>query len=419
MTVRVTTLDNGLRVATDAMETVETVTMGAWIETGARDEPAEINGISHLLEHMVFKGTERRSARDIAEEIEAVGGHLNAYTSRENTAYYAKVLKEDVDLAVDLISDIVLNATMDPVELEREKSVICQEIHQANDTPDDIVFDFFQEAAYPSQAIGRPVLGTADIVNSLSRDDIHAYRQKGYTAPATVFCAAGRVDHDRLVDKIANAFHTLPSSPRAGRDAARYTGGQYRVERELEQIHIILGLDGIGYKDDDFYAASVLSTLFGGGMSSRLFQEVREERGLAYSIYSFLSCYEDSGLFGIYAGTGAEHLDALIPLIADEARKVADQLGPEETARARAQLKANILMARESTSARAEQLARQIMVFDRPLPVEEIVAEIEAVDDDAVKSVARRMFQGAPTISAIGSVSSLESTDALAARFAL
>lgn len=418
MSVRVTELANGLRVATDTMDTVETVSLGTWVETGSRDEAAEVCGISHLLEHMVFKGTERRTAREIAEEIEAAGGHLNAYTSRENTAYYAKVLKEDIGLGVDLVSDIFMHATMDATELEREKSVICQEIHQAHDTPDDVVFDLFQEVAYPGQAIGRPVLGTEDVIRGFSRDDVQAYRQKGYTAPATVFCAAGRVDHNQLVDLVGEAFSALPNTPRPAREQAVYHGGDSRIERDLEQVHIVLGLNGVGYKDDDFYAASVLSTVFGGGMSSRLFQEVREERGLAYSIYSFLACYEDSGIFGIYAGTGSEHLDDLIPLLADEAQKVSTDLGPEETQRARTQLKASILMARESTSARAEQLARHIMLFDRPLGVDEIVAEIDAVDDNAVRAVADRLFTGIPTVSAIGPISGLESHEALAKRFA-
>lgn len=418
MSVRVTELGNGMRVATDTMDTVETVSLGTWVETGSRDETVAVSGISHLLEHMVFKGTERRSARAIAEEIEAVGGHLNAYTSRENTAYYAKVLKEDVNLAVDLVSDIFMHATMDPVELEREKSVICQEIHQAHDTPDDVVFDLFQEVAYPDQAIGRPVLGTESVINSFTRDDVQAYRQQGYTAPATVFCAAGRIDHAQMVDLVGEAFEALPATPRPAREQAIYHGGDSRVERDLEQVHIVLGLNGVGYKDNDFYAASVLSTVFGGGMSSRLFQEVREERGLAYSIYSFLSCCEDSGVFGIYAGTGSEHLDDLIPLLAEEAGKVSKTLGVEETQRARAQLKASILMARESTSARAEQLARHIMLFDRPLSVDEIVTNIDAVDDNAVRNVADRLFKGTPTVSAIGPIGGLESHDALAQRFA-
>lgn len=417
MTVRVTTLGNGMRVATDSMKNVETVTLGTWVGIGARDEAPEVNGISHLLEHMVFKGTERRTARQIAEEIEAVGGHLNAYTSRENTAYYAKVLKDDIGLAVDLVSDIVMHATMDPTELEREKSVICQEIHQAHDTPDDIVFDLFQEAAYPEQAIGRPVLGTEEIIRSLSRGDVDGYRQQSYTAPHSLFCAAGNIDHDHLVDLIANTFDTLPTRNGNGREVAKYAGGDIRLERDLEQVHIVLGLEGIGYKDDDFYAASVLSTLFGGGMSSRLFQEVREERGLAYSIYSFLSCYEDSGIFGIYAGTGEEHLGDLIPLLADESRKVIDSLDPEETDRARAQLKASILMARESTSARTEQMARHLMLFGRPLDPKEIVSKIEAVDDEAVRAVARRIFKGTPSVAAIGPVQGLEAPDSLAQRF--
>jgi len=417
MTVRVTTLDNGMRVATDSMQNVETVTLGTWVGIGARDEAPEINGISHLLEHMVFKGTERRTARQIAEEIEAVGGHLNAYTSRENTAYYAKVLKDDIGLAVDLVSDIVMHATMDPTELEREKSVICQEIHQAHDTPDDIVFDLFQEAAYPEQAIGRPVLGTEDIIRTLSRDDVESYRKESYTGPHSLFCAAGRVDHDELVEMIADTFDTLPTLNGNGREVAAYKGGDIRLERDLEQVHIVLGLEGVGYKEDDFYAASVLSTLFGGGMSSRLFQEVREERGLAYSIYSFLSCYEDSGIFGIYAGTGEEHLADLIPLLADEAHKVTGTLNEEETERARAQLKASILMARESTSARTEQMARHLMLFGRPLDPDEIVAKIEAVDGDAVRNVAERIFQGRPSVAAIGPVKGLEAADSLAQRF--
>ena len=417
MSVRVTTLDNGMRVATDSMQNVETVTLGTWVGIGARDEAAEVNGISHLLEHMVFKGTERRTARQIAEEIEAVGGHLNAYTSRENTAYYAKVLKDDIDLAVDLVSDIVMHATMDAGELEREKSVICQEIHQAHDTPDDIVFDLFQEAAFPEQAIGRPVLGTEDIIRSLGRDDVDGYRNQSYTAPHSLFCAAGRVDHDHLVELISETFAPLPKLAQNDREQAKYHGGDVRLERDLEQVHIVLGLEGMGYKDDDFYAASVLSTVFGGGMSSRLFQEIREERGLAYSIYSFLSCYEDSGIFGIYAGTGEEHLGELIPILAEEAHKVADSLTPEETQRARAQLKASILMARESTSSRTEQMARHLMLFDRPIPPEEIVAKIDAVDDEAVSAVARRLFQGTPSVAAIGPVQGLESADTLSARF--
>lgn len=418
MTIRLTTLDNGLRVATDTMDTVETVTLGAWVETGSRDEPAALNGISHFLEHMVFKGTARRSARDIAEEIEAVGGHINAYTSRENTAFYAKVLKGDVGLAVDLVSDIMMHATMDPTEFEREKSVICQEIHQAHDTPDDVVFDLFQEIAFPEQPLGRPVLGTEDVVRSLTRDDIQSYLKNEYTAPETVFCAAGRVDHDALVDMIGDAFGSLSAQGRTGRTQARYKGGDQLLARDLEQLHLVLGFDGIGYKDDAFYAASIFSTLFGGGMSSRLFQEIREARGLAYSIYSFLSCYEDAGLFGIYAGTSADETAELIPVIAAEAHKVIDHIDEAEMTRARAQLKASILMARESTSSRVEQLSRQVMLFGRHLPVEEIVANVEAVDMNAVKSVAAQLFSGTPTVTAVGPTSGLEPFDALAARFA-
>lgn len=418
MTIRITELDNGLRVATDAMETVETVTLGAWVETGSRDEPAELNGISHFLEHMVFKGTERRTARSIAEEIEAVGGHINAYTSRENTAFYAKVLKEDIALAVDLVSDIIMHATMDPIELEREKSVICQEIHQAHDTPDDVVFDLFQEVAFPDQPLGRPVLGTEPIVRSFTRDDIRSYLKSEYTAPDTVFCAAGNVDHDALVAMIGNAFSDLSTVKRDTRPKADYAGGSQLLARDLEQLHLVLGFNGIGYKDDAFYAASVFSTLFGGGMSSRLFQEIREERGLAYSIYSFLSCYEDAGLFGIYAGTSADETAELIPVIASEAAKVIDQVDEAEISRARTQLKASILMARESTSSRAEQLARQMILFGRNLTVDEIVEKVESVDVNAVRAVAEQLFSGTPTVTAVGPTSCMEPFETLSQRFA-
>ncbi len=402
MTVRVTTLDNGLRVATDAMTTVETASVGAWIGVGARHEPLRINGLSHVLEHMVFKGTERRDAYAIAAEIEDVGGHINAYTARELTAYYAKVLKDDLPLAVDLIADIVQHATIDPEELQREQSVIVQEIHQAHDTPDDVVFDHFQETAFPSQALGRPVLGTEETVRGFTRDDLIVYRRDHYTAANTVLAASGRIDHDDLVALATEAFDAMPVQTNGVVEGARYAGGDFRGERDLEQVHLVLGYEGVAYDDEDFYAASVMSTLFGGGMSSRLFQEVREKRGLVYAIYSFVSSYKDGGVFGIYAGTGANEVAELMPVICDEIAKLADGVDEAETARSRAQLKASILMGRESTSSRAEQLARQLMVFGRPLPVDEIVAGIEAVDVERVRRVARRLFGSTPTLAALG-----------------
>ena len=414
--VRVSTLDNGLRVVSDPMPTVETVSVGVWVEAGTRHEQPAINGVSHLLEHMAFKGTRRRSALDIAAEIEDVGGHLNAYTSRESTAYFAKVLKEDTALAVDIIADILQDSVMDAEELERERSVIIQEINQALDTPDDIIFDHFQETAYPDQPMGRPVLGTAELIGAMGRDVVIDYMGRHYGARNMILVGAGRIEHETLAALAADAFSGLLPGTVQAAEPARYEGGDFRESRDLEQAHVVMGFPGISYEDPDFHAASVLSTILGGGMSSRLFQEVREKRGLAYSVYSFLSCYRDGGLFGIYAGTGEQKAGELIPVVADEILKVRDGVGEDEMARARAQIKSSILMSLESTSARCEQLARQMMVFGRPIPVAETVAKIEAVDAAAVTAAARRMTAGKPVLAALGPVAGVEGFEAFAAR---
>jgi predicted Zn-dependent peptidase len=411
--IRLTRLDNGLTVVTDRMDTVETASLGVWVNAGTRHETPDINGVSHLLEHMAFKGTERRSARAIAEEIEAVGGHLNAYTSREHTAYYAKILKEDVALAVDIIADILQHSTIDAEELAREQAVVVQEISQSIDTPDDIIFDHFQATAFPGQAVGRPVLGTADLVRGMSRKTLDGYMKSNYSGDRMILAAAGNLDHDKLVGLAQGHFDALPPSRPQAEDAARYLGGDFRESRDLEQVHLVLGFDGICYDDPDFYAATVLSTLLGGGMSSRLFQEVREKRGLVYSIYSFTSSYTDGGLFAIYAGTGEDEAEEVIPVICDEVMKVTQSVGDDEVQRARAQLKASILMSMESTSSRCEQLARQLQAYNRLIPVEEMVAKVEAIDAAAVTAVASRLFAGVPTFAAIGPLDKVESFEAV------
>ncbi len=417
MNVRVSTLENGLRIVSHGMDTVETVSLGAWVNTGTRYESADINGVSHLLEHMAFKGTERRNALQIVEEIEAVGGHLNAYTAREHTAYYAKILKEDLELAVDIIADILQHSVMDADELAREQDVIVQEINQSHDTPDDVVFDFFQETAFPAQAIGRPVLGTAALVRKMDRTVLLDYMRGHYSAPNIVFAAAGNLDHERFVKLAEEAFGALPKPKDGSREQTRYVGGDSREIRDLEQVHVLLGMQGVPFKDDDFHAMSIFSTILGGGMSSRLFQEVREKRGLAYSIYSYLQCYTDGGLFGIYAGTAKEQVHDLVPLVFDEIAKVAEGIEEAEIARARAQVKASILMSLESTSSRCEQLARQMMVYKRPIPIEETVAKIDAVDAKAIRRVAERLTAGKPTMAALGPVSRVDALEKLA-RFA-
>ncbi len=416
MTVEVTRLENGLTVASAHMPTVETVSLGAWIGVGTRYEPAKINGVAHLLEHMAFKGTERRSAYDIAEEIEAVGGHLNAYTSRENTAYYAKVLAGDAPLAVDIIADILQHPTFDEEELRRERAVVLQEIGQSFDTPDDIIFDRFQETAYPGQALGRPVLGTSDIVRGIDRETLKSYMARHYGAGTMVLAAAGKIEHARFLDLVTQAFDSLPDVTNTEVAPAAYQGGDYREGRELEQVHVLFGFESVGYRDPDYYTASVFSTLFGGGMSSRLFQEVREKRGLVYSIYSFASPYHDGGLFGIYAGTGENEVEELIPVICDELSKASHEVGEAELARAQAQLKASILMSLESTGARCEHLAQQIMIYGRPLEVSEIVAKIEAVDVAAVRRFAARLAASRLTLASLGPIGRVEAFDRVAAR---
>lgn len=416
MSVAETRLDNGLIVLTDTMRTVETVSLGAWVDVGTRHETPEVNGISHLLEHMAFKGTERRSAQKIAEEIENVGGHLNAYTSREHTAYYAKVLKNDAALAVDIIADILQYSAFDPEELQREQSVVIQEIHQADDTPDDIIFDYFQNTAYPDQALGQPVLGRPDIVRSISSDVLKDYMQSRYTTGSMVLTAAGNIDHDDFVHQVERQFTALRTAPAQKPTAAAYKGGDFRQERDLEQVHLVLGFDGIAYEDPLFYSAAVLSTLLGGGMSSRLFQEVREKRGLVYSIYSYASAYTDGGLFTIYAGTGEDDVAEMIPVMCDEIRKVTDGLTEDELARARAQLKAGILMGMESTSNRCEQAARHIMSYQRSINAEELVDSIEGVTADGVISAAQRIFSSAPTLTTLGAISKVDTYEDLCRR---
>ena len=414
--IRETRLSSGLKIVTDPMETVETVSLGVWVDAGTRHEPAEINGVSHLLEHMAFKGTARRSALDIAEEMDAVGGHLNAYTARDHTAYYAKVLKEDAALALDIISDILQHSTLEAEELAREQAVVVQEINQAIDTPDDIIFDHFQSTAYPNQPLGRPVLGSEELVRSMSRDQVMGYLRGNYSAPRMVLSASGRIDHDHLVASAQAAFSQLPPHSPAVTDQAQYVGGDYREERELEQVHVVVGFDGVAYDDPDYYSASVLSTLLGGGMSSRLFQEVREKRGLVYSIYSFASSYNDGGLFGVYAGTGEDEVAELIPVMCDEIVKVCGGVNEPEVLRARAQLKASILMSLESTTSRCEQLARQVVVYGRPVPVAEVVEKVEAITAEDCARVARRLFAGQPTFAAIGPLAKLESYERVAER---
>jgi predicted Zn-dependent peptidase len=418
MTVTVSTLPSGLRVATDEMPGVETASLGVWVAVGTRDEAPEVNGVAHLVEHMLFKGTPTRDAFAISQQIEAVGGHLNAYTTREHTAYYAKVLKEDAGLALDIIADMVQHAVLDEGELAKERTVVLQEIGQAEDTPDDIVFDHFQSTAYPSQALGRPVLGTPEIVAGLPRAALTDYIGGHYGAANLVVSASGRITHEQIRDMAERLFGDLPTPRARTLDKAHYQGGECRVERDLEQVHLVLGFESVDQLHPDHYAMQVLSTLLGGGMSSRLFQEVRERRGLVYSIYSYASPYSDSGVFGVYAGTGPEQVEELVPVVCDEICRVAVDASDEEVARARAQLKASLLMSLESTMARCEQLGQQMLIHGRPIGVPELLSKVDAVDAATVRRVAAALRTRPPVVTALGPLAGLESYDRIAARLA-
>jgi len=388
LTPEITCLPNGIRVVSETRASLETVAVGIWADVGARHESARLNGISHFLEHMLFKGTVSRTAKDIVLDIEAVGGQINAYTTRDNTTFYARVLKDDLGLAVDVLSDIVVNSVCDPREIEREKDVILQEIGQALDTPDDVVFDHLQMAAYGDHAIARPILGEPDLIRAFTQDDLLGYLKGNYTGSNLVVSAVGNMKHQELVRMVEDKLGHVPSGTRQQTGTAKYLGGCKTEKRDLEQVHLALGWPGCSFHDDDYYIHQVYSTILGGGMSSRLFQEIREERGLAYSVYSFSSSHADTGMLGIYAGTGPELLPELSPVIKAQMASLANGAEELEFKVAVSQLKASLMMALEATTSRMEQLGRQLLVFDRIIPVSEMVANVDAVGMSDVQRVA-------------------------------
>ena len=391
MSVNLHTLPNGVRVVTEAMPGLESATIGLWVEAGGRHERADENGIAHFLEHMAFKGTERRSALQIAEEIEDVGGYINAYTSRETTAYYARVLKDDVALALDVVSDIVLNPVFDDGEIEIERGVILQEIGQALDTPDDIIFDWLQEAAYPDQPMGRTILGPEDRVSAFRRDDFRGFVGAHYGPDHLILSAAGGIDHDAIVRQAEALFGHIAPRPATAPEPALFRPGERRELKPLEQVHFTLGFECPGYRDDAFYTGQIYAQALGGGMSSRLFQEIREKRGLCYSIFAQAGAYADTGLLTIYAGTSAEDIAGLAELTVDEMRRAAEDMTEAEVARARAQMKAGLLMGLESPTSRAERLARLLAIWGRVPTVAETVERIEAVARSDVRDFAERL----------------------------
>jgi predicted Zn-dependent peptidase len=409
MSVEVTRLPSGLAIVTDAMPHLETASLGVWVGSGSRDEKPDEHGISHLLEHMAFKGTSRRTAREIAEEIEAVGGDLNAATSAENTAYYARVLKADVPLALDVLSDILADPTFDPAELKREQHVIVQEIGASEDTPDDIVFDYLQAKAFPKQPLGRTILGTPGTVRSFEPSSLRAYLARNYKAPDMVVAAAGAIDHAAVVSEVERRFNSFAGPAAPVPEPGRFGGGTHIEKRPLEQVHLTLALKGVPQRDPSLFSLQVFNNALGGGMSSRLFQEVRENRGLCYSIYSFHVSYQDTGMFALYSGTAEADAPELMRVVVDQIAQAAENLTEVEVARAKAQMKAGLLMALESSRTRAEQLARQMFAYGRPIPLSELVGKIEAVTVESARAAGRALISGSPpAVAALGPGAGLE-----------
>ncbi|MDR4307885.1 insulinase family protein [Chelatococcus sambhunathii] len=407
MSARATTLASGLTVVTDPMPELGTAAVGITFGAGSRSETEAEHGLAHLLEHMAFKGTARRSAREISEEIEQVGGDLNAATGTEQTAYSARVLADDVPLALDVLADIVISPTFDREELKRERNVILQEIAGVEDTPDDVVFDWLQETAFPGQTLGRSILGTPKSVKGLDEAAIRTFRDRCYRAKDAVVTAAGAVEHDAVVREAERLFAGLPAGQSEAPRPAVYVGGDKREKRNLEQLHVTLAFQGFAFAADEAYAAQVFANLVGGGMSSRLFQEVREQRGLAYSINAFHWSYADTGLFGLYAGLGGEDAADILPVALDVLLEAAETADERELERAKAQMKAGLLMSLEMPAARADQHARHQLAFGRPLDVSETVEKIEAVTVAAARAAGHAMLASPPSLAAIGPIKRL------------
>ncbi|HVN88081.1 MAG TPA: pitrilysin family protein [Candidatus Binatia bacterium] len=388
-------LPNGLRVLSEAMPAVPSATIGIWVENGSRYETEQQNGISHFLEHLFFKGTDRRTAAAIAEEIDAVGGVLNAFTGKEYTCYYAKVLAEHLPLAVDLLADIFRNSRFDPVEIDRERAVVLQEISQIEDTPDDFVHDLFNLRYWPGHPLGFPICGRVETVQKFGQAEMLAFLAERYQPDRIIIAAAGNLTHETLVDWVEHEFGTLAGTTGSDIGPAPVPArGVFVHEKSLEQVHICLGMPGIPQTAPERYAGYLLSTALGGGMSSRLFQEIREKRGRAYSVYSFLSSYRDAGYLGIYAGTSAEWVEEVVDIIRREVRAVvAEGLRPAELARVKNQLKGNMLLGLESSDSRMNRIAKNEIYFGYDIAPAEVASRIDAIANDEIIALGEHLLQ--------------------------
>jgi predicted Zn-dependent peptidase len=413
--LKITRLANGLTVATEAMPGVATATLGVWVGAGSRHERADEHGLSHLIEHMAFKGTRTRSARRIAEDIENVGGDINAATSAEGTSYSARVLGEDAGVALDVIGDILTNSVFDEGELAREKGVILQEYAAIEDTPDDVVYEAFTEAAFPDQPIGRPIIGRPETITSFDRDGIEAYIDREYTPDRIVLAAAGAISHDAIVEAAERHFGSLKPAQAPETVPGIYVGGERRLAKKLEQANLVIGLPGLSFRDDGYYALHMFAQVLGGGLTSRLWHEVRETRGLAYEIQAFHWPFSDCGLFGIGAGCSGSDLAELVDVTIAATVKAVSDLDTVEIARAKAQLKVALLSALETPGGRIERNARQLLSWGRVIPAAEVIAKVDAIEVEDVREAGRRLLAGTPTLSAIGPIRKLPSLEQIAA----
>ena len=419
MSVEISGLANGLTVVTHHMSHIETAAIGIWVKAGARDELPEENGIAHFLEHMAFKGTKRRTAQGIAEEIESVGGEINAATGMETTTYYARVLKEDWKLALDILADIFLESSLAADELERERGVILQEIAASKDQPDDLVFDLAQAASYGDHPLGRSILGPSSLVETMTRDQMISWRDRNYWASRIVVCATGNVKHAPFVKEVEKRFGHIERGQAPQRQSPSFAAKANTEQKPLDQTHLVLGFPAPNYRDPKIYQLQVLASSLGGGMSSRLFQEVREKRGLCYSVFSFGTSYEDVGQLGVYAATSPENTADLIDVAAGVMLSMGEGVSEKEIGRAKAQLKSSLVMNLESPSSRADQIARQYLAFGQVPEVSTLVQRIEEVTAENVRALAHEIFSGKqPSLGAVGQLSTLASYSDIAARFA-
>jgi predicted Zn-dependent peptidase len=389
-----TVLDNGIKVITEEIPYLQSISIGVWVNTGSRDEQPHENGISHFIEHLLFKGTERRTAFDIAKEIDSVGGTLNAFTGREYTCFYAKVINKNLLLAIDLLSDIFLHPLMDVKDVEKERMVILQEIKMVEDTPDDYIHDLFNQVCWGNHPLGFPIFGTKELVQSFSRDQIFQFFGENYQPNRIVICAAGNLHHQEVVDAIGATYGQIPKSEKVKERLRPDSISTTNIwKRDLEQIHFCLGTKGLQYNHSLRFASYLLNTVLGGGMSSRLFQEIRENRGLAYSVYSYLPSYIDTGLVVVYAGTNGGAFQEVIELILKEFNRLkTEPFKNGELETAKEQLKGNLLLSLESSDNLMTRLAKNEIYFASYLPVERVIRGIDEVEEDVVRSLARDIF---------------------------